>query len=96
MLDYRIDRERSAAAHRRLVRTYRMEKADRVPVVEKTSVPLGYSIRQLALDEECMLRQQLADITASSEYDTDYVPFLEPWICVPIYAEALGGGGAVF
>lgn len=90
MLDYRIDRERSAAAHRRLVRTYRMEKADRVPVVEKTSVPLGYNIRQLALDEECMLRQQLADITASSEYDTDYVPFLEPWICVPIYAEALG------
>ena len=89
-MQYRINRENVKTAHRRLKMSYRMEKPDRIPVIEYTNHPLGYSIRELALDEEKMLRQQLENITLTSEYDTDYTPFLEPWICVPIYVEAFG------
>lgn len=90
MLEYRLDCERSKKAHQRLIATYKMEEADLVPVVEYTNHSLGYSIKELALDEEKMMRQQLENITQTSWYDTDYVPFLEPWICVPLYVEPFG------
>ena len=90
MLNYRIDEARIKLGHERLKAAYRLELPDQIPVIECASRPRGYTIRQLALDEHCMLDQALANITATSYLDTDYVPYLEPWICVPILVEPFG------
>ena len=90
MYEYTVNEKAGQKAHERLCKAYRMEQTDRVPVVELAKKDLGYTIRQIALEKECMLSQQLANITLTSRLDTDYVPFLEPWICVPIHAEPFG------
>lgn len=90
MMEYRIDEERIKLAKKRINAAFRLERPDQIPVVARASVPHGYSIRQIALDPECMLRFQLQNITATSYLDTDYVPYLEPWICVPILVEPFG------
>lgn len=89
-MDFRIDESRIKVGHERLKAAYRMERTDQMPLVEMADVPHGYNIRQIALDQECMLRKQLLNITATSYLDTDYAPFLEPWICVPILVEPFG------
>ena len=78
MYEYTVNEKAGQKAHERLCKAYRMEQTDRVPVVELAKKDLGYTIRQIALKKECMLSQQLANITMTSRLDTDYVPFLEP------------------
>lgn len=90
MIDYRIDEARIQLAKERINKAYRLEEPDQIPVVEMAAVTNGYTIRQITMDPDCMLRSQLNRITASSRLDTDYVPYLEPWICVPMFAEAFG------
>ncbi len=90
MYKYRLDLQAIKKSHEKLKKTYRMEETDRVPVIEYSKKDLGYTIKQLSLEKECMLSQQLNNISMTSYYDTDYVPFLEPWICVPIYVEPFG------
>jgi Uroporphyrinogen-III decarboxylase len=88
--DYYINYAQVKESHERLIKAYNMEKVDHVPVVEMTNGPLGYSIYELAYDEDKMLRQQLNNISLTMRHKTDYCPFLEPWHCVPIYAEPFG------
>jgi len=90
MYEYSINPQAIKKAHAKLKKAYRCEETDRVPVVELAREDLGYSIKQIALQKECMLTQQLRNITLSSRLDTDYVPYLEPWICVPIHVEPFG------
>lgn len=90
MIEFRLDEGRIKLGHERLKKTYRLEMPDEIPVVEIAKVSQNYTIRQIALNEDCMLRRQLANISASSYLDTDYAPYLEPWICVPILVEPFG------
>lgn len=85
-----LDRTRIEQSHQRLIKTYRLEETDQVPVVEMSVEPLGYSVHDLAYDEDRMLRQQLHNISLTMRHKTDYCPFLEPWHCVPIYVEPFG------
>ena len=88
--DYYINNEQVKQSHERLKRAYRMEEIDHVPIVEMTSGSLGYSIYEIAYDEDKMLKQQLNNISLTMRHKTDFCPFLEPWHCVPIYVEPFG------
>ncbi|MBT7122825.1 MAG: hypothetical protein HN948_07430, partial [Clostridia bacterium] len=90
MFNYTINQCANQQAQSRLSKAYRCEQTDRVPVVELAKEDLHYTIKQIALDKECMLTQQLRNITLTSRLDTDYAPYLEPWICVPIHVEPFG------
>lgn len=88
--EYYLDRAQVKESHERLKRAYRMADIDHAPIVERTVEPLGYTIYEIAYDEDKMLKQQLQDISLTMRHKTDYCPYLEPWHCVPIYAEAFG------
>lgn len=90
MIDYRIDESRIKIGHERIKKAYRMEYPAEIPIIDVAPPVNNYTIRQIALDEDCMLRRQLDKITRTSYLDTDYAPYLEPWICVPILAEPFG------
>ena len=90
MYEYTINAAASKKAQELVSKTFRLEETGRVPLIESARKDLGYSIRQIALNKECMLTQQLANISASSALESDYAPFLEPWICVPIHVEPFG------
>ena len=90
MYEYTINAAASKKAQELVSKTFRLEETGRVPLIESARKDLGYSIRQIALNKECMLTQQLANISVSSALESDYAPFLEPWICVPIHVEPFG------
>ena len=71
MIDYRIDESRIKVGHERIKKAYRMEYPAEIPVIDVAPPTVNYTIRQIALDEDCMLRRQLDKITATSYLDTD-------------------------
>ena len=85
-----LERASVKESRERLKRAYRMEEIDHVPVVELTVDPLPYTRFELVWDEKKMLEQQLRNIDLTLRHKTDYVPFLEPWHGVGVYAAAFG------
>lgn len=88
--NYHINPEQVRQSHDRLVKSYRMDAVDHVPVVQTTKVELGYSIYDIVYKKEAMLHQQLSCISATMRHRTDYCPMLAPWHGVGIYAELFG------
>lgn len=89
-LSYYINREQVKDAHNRLIKAYRREEADHIPIVQTTKVKNNYSIFDLVYNKETMLENQLACISATMRHKTDYCPMLAPWHGVGVYAELFG------
>ena len=54
MIDYRIDESRIKIGHERIKKAYRMEFPDEIPIIDVAPPVNNYTIRQIALDEDCM------------------------------------------
>ncbi len=64
-----------------------------VPVVSRRKYetdPYGFTIKDIVTDSEKMLEHQMYNIEQTTRLDSDWVPFLEPWHGVGIYADAFG------
>jgi len=64
-----------------------------VPVVSRRKFetdPYGFTIKDIVTDSEKMLEHQMYNIEQTLRLDSDWVPFLEPWHGVGIYADAFG------
>ncbi len=64
-----------------------------VPVVSRRKYetdPYGFTIKDIVTDSEKMLEHQMYNIEQTLRLDSDWVPFLEPWHGVGIYADAFG------
>jgi uroporphyrinogen-III decarboxylase len=88
--NYYINHEQVQKSHERLKSAYRREDTDHIPIVQMTSVQLGYSIFDIVYKKEAMLKHQLANITTTMRHKTDYCPMLAPWHGVGMYAELFG------
>ena len=67
--------------------------ATEVPVLARrkdADDPFGYSIHDIVWHPERMLKHQMYNIEQTSLLGSDWVPFLEPWHGVGIYADAFG------
>jgi uroporphyrinogen-III decarboxylase len=72
--------------------TYSLQNED-VPVLarrKETDNPFGFTIRDIVSEPARMLKHQLYNIEQTGELGSDWVPFLEPWHGVGIYADAFG------
>ena len=75
-----------------VARTYGLMNTE-VPVLARrkdTDDPFGYSIHDIVWDPARMLKHQMYNIEQSALLGSDWVPFLEPWHGVGIYADAFG------
>lgn len=88
--EYYINRDQIKGASERIRRAYLLEEVDHPPIIEFSAGSLGYSILEIASDEDKMLRNQLNNISITMQHKTDYCPFLEPWFAVPAYVEPFG------
>ncbi|MCK5008773.1 MAG: hypothetical protein KAR73_15370, partial [Spirochaetales bacterium] len=64
-----------------------------MPVVSRRKYetdPYGFTIKDIVTDSEKMLEHQMYNIEQTLRLDSDWVPFLEPWHGVGIYADAFG------
>lgn len=71
---------------------YELNNAE-VPVLARrkdAEDPYGYSIHDIVWDPARMLKHQMYNIEQSELLGSDWMPFLEPWHGVGIYADAFG------
>ncbi len=76
----------------RIAATFDLKNGD-VPVLarrKETDNPFGYTIRDIVAEPARMLAHQLYNMERTAELGSDWVPFLEPWHGVGIYADAFG------
>ena len=72
--------------------TYEL-KNETVPVLARrkdADDPFGFTIRDIVAEPARMLEHQLYNIERTRELGSDWLPFLEPWHGVGIYADAFG------
>lgn len=83
------DDKRVKESHERIIKAFRMEEVDHVPIWEFTNDPI-YPLGSVMFDEEVMLEQLLHNIELTMKHKTDYCPVLYPWHGTGVYAEAFG------
>lgn len=75
-----------------IARTYELRNTE-VPVLARrkdADDPFGYSIHDIVGAPARMLKHQMYNIEQAALLGSDWVPFLEPWHGVGIYADAFG------
>ena len=66
-------------------------KNEDIPVIQTfDELKAGYTFGDIRKVREKMLNQQLANISKTIKCKTDYIPYIEPWHCMGVYANAFG------
>lgn len=75
---------------KRLKNAYNLKSVDRIPIALYTDEWFDFNGYEITNDCEIMLKKQLMNIELSLKIESDYIPFLEPWLGVIVFAEAFG------
>ena len=70
--------------------TYNFKNTD-IPIIQTfDELKEEYLFGDMRKDRVKMLDQQLANISKAIKCKTDFIPFLEPWHCIGVYANSFG------